>query len=374
MKLLRRWGMAISLACATLAAGAPGLQQTVITDALDSPVSMAVAPDGRVFVCEQDGRVRVIRRGRLLPKAFFIAPTRAAEEEGLLSIAFDPDFARTQWVYLLYTAPEPTPHERLLRVSASGDTALAGSEKVLLDLDAHLGRTHVGGALRFGEDGMLYLGTGENGFGEHSQNLRSTHGKLLRLRRDGSIPEDNPYFSVVTGLHRTVYARGLRNAFTLDIQRGTGRIFVNDVGADSVEEVNDVVARGNYGWPIVEGGQGSKELLPPIHAYSHREGCAITGGVFYDPARPKLPRHWLGMYLYADYCSGEIRAIDPAAPTTRVRLLRTLRAGPVDLRVARDGALLYLARGSTDVSGGPHSSKGSLVRVSAARQVRGASR
>ncbi|MEO5987411.1 MAG: PQQ-dependent sugar dehydrogenase [Candidatus Eisenbacteria bacterium] len=348
----------------------PGLEQRVLTDSLDSPVSMAVAPDGRVLVCEQGGHVRMVRAGRLLARPCFQAPTVADHEEGLLAVAFDPDFARDHWVYLLYTVAQPVRHERLTRVTISGDTALANSEQVLFELDAHTDRTHVGGALHFGEDGMLYVSTGENGAGEQSQDLRSTHGKILRLRRDGSIPEDNPFFDMLVGRHRAVYARGMRNAFSFDIQPGTGRIFVNDVGADSVEEVNDVVAGGNYGWPIEEGSHGTGAYLPPIHTYTHREGCAITGGAFYAARRPRLPRRWLGDYFYADYCASEIRAINPGAPMARRLVLRTVRAGPVDLRVAADGALLYLARGNTDVTGGPHSSRGSLVRVSTLERSR----
>ena len=363
---MRSLGLALA-ACATLGAASPALQQTVMTRALDSPVSMAVAPDGRVFICEQAGRVRVVRAGRLLPKPFYEVSTAAVQEEGLLSVAFDPDFASTRWVYLLYTHIDSTRHERLMRVTASGDTALAGRDTVLFDLDPHLDRTHVGGALHFGEDGMLYLGTGENGFGVLAQDLHSTHGKLLRLRRDGSIPEDNPWFTVATGRHRAIYARGLRNAFSMDIQRRTGRILVNDVGADSTEEVNDILSGGNYGWPIREGGLPAEGLLPPVHQYSHHEGCAIAGGLFYAPRRPRLSARWVGSYLFADYCSGAIRSLDPADPARSQFLLRTAIPGPVDLRVAADGGLLYLARGSTDATGGAHSSVGALVHVARPR-------
>ena len=124
---MRSLGLVLT-ACATLGAAPPALQQTIVTRALDSPVSMAVAPDGRVFICEQAGRVRVVRAGRLLPKSFHVVPTTAVQEEGLLSVAFDPDFARTRWVYLLYTHIDSTRHERLVRVTASGDTAVAGRD------------------------------------------------------------------------------------------------------------------------------------------------------------------------------------------------------------------------------------------------------
>ena len=153
---------------------APGFVETVVAESLDSPVSMAIAPDGRVFVCEQGGALRVIRGGRLLPAPFWTAPTRAFMEEGLLGVAFDPDFARNRFVYVCYTALEPARHQRIARLTASGDAAVRGSEVTLLDLDPNLEYHHVGGGLRFGRDGMLYAGTGENGHGDLSQSLRST--------------------------------------------------------------------------------------------------------------------------------------------------------------------------------------------------------
>lgn len=347
--------------------GADVVHEQVITAALDRPVSMAVAPDGRVFICEQAGRVRVVRAGRLLSRPVAVVPTHAQFEEGLLAVACDPDFNRTHHLYLLFTVADPARHERLLRVTVSGDTTVAGSDSVLFDLDPHTDVTHVGGALRFGEDGMLYVGTGENGIAERAQDLRSTHGKVLRLRRDGSIPEDNPFGALTTGRHRAIFARGFRNAFSMDVQPGTGRIFVNDVGADSTEEVNDLVAGGNYGWPMREGARPAAGLLPPIRDYPHRDGCAITAGLFCALHNRHLPSDWSGDYLYSDFCTGTIRAFDPARPGRAQMLFETRVPGPVDLRLARDGSLLYLARGQTDVTGNAPAPTGALVRVTRAQ-------
>lgn len=346
---------------------APGFVETLVTDSLDSPVSMAIAPDGRVFVCEQGGALRVVRGGRLLARPFWTAPTRAFMEEGLLGVVFDPHFARNGFVYVCYTALEPVRHQRVSRLVAAGDRAAPGSETAIADLDENTGYLHVGGGLRFGRDGMLYVGTGENGDGALSQSLRSTFGKLLRFHPDGSIPADNPFAGRTSGRHRAIWAMGLRNAFTFDVQPGTGRIFVNDVGDTTWEEVNEAVAGANYGWPAFEGPAGTANYRRPVHAYRHDRGCAITGGAFYGPARPAFPREWVGRYFYAEYCRNEIRWIAPDSPAEAHVFGTTGVPGPVDLRVGPDGCLWVLARGNSSPSGGPHSSSGSILRIAPAR-------
>lgn len=344
----------------------PGFTEQVIADSLDSPVSMAIAPDGRIFVCEQGGRLRVIKRGVLLVKPFVTVPTAAEVEEGLLGVAFDPQFTRNHAVYVCYTAIAPTRHNRIVRFIASGDTALPNAQTIF-ELDDHLAHMHVGGALRFGPDGTLYVGTGENGEGGFSQSLRSTSGKLLRIRADGSIPEDNPFFTIASGSRRAIWARGLRNAFAFDIQPRTGRIFINDVGGSAFEEIDEGVAGANYGWPVFEGPGNQEGFRDPIHSYDHTSGCAITGGAFYDPPVVRFPREWVGRYFYAEYCGNEIRWIDPAAPARAQTFGKTAVQGPLDLRVGPDGALYYLAHGNSNPVGGDHTSSGSVVRIAAMR-------
>lgn len=369
---LRAVAAALALSCASAPAPAapppprafaPGFIETVVADGLDSPVSMAIAPDGRIFVCEQGGALRVIKRGTLLPTPFWVAPTQAFMEEGLLGVALDPGFARNGFVYVCYTALEPVRHERIVRLVAEGDEAMAHSEITLLELDAHEAHLHVGGGLRFGRDGMLYVGTGDNDRGELAQSLRSTFGKLLRIRPDGAIPTDNPFMRETEGRHRAIWARGLRNAFTFDVQPGTGRMFVNDVGNSAWEEVNQAAAGANFGWPAFEGPQGGIGFRLPVHAYSHAQGCAITGGAFYSPARPAFPREWVGRYLYADYCRNEIRWLDPENSEAFHAFGVTGVPGPVDLRVGPDGRLYVLVRGNSAPTGGEHSSRGAVLRI-----------
>ena len=341
-----------------------GFSERVVADSLNSPVSMALAPDGRVFVCEQPGRLRVVRGGRLLARPFVTVPTRAVEEEGLLGAAFDPAFTRTHRVYVLYTALEPTRHNVIAYYRAAGDTA-ADAGTIVYEFDAHAAHQHVGGALRFGRDGMLYASSGECGDGSLSQSLASTAGKLLRMRPDGSIPADNPFPTSTRGRRAAIWARGFRNAFSFDIHPRTGRVFVNDVGGSRYEEVDEVRKGDNLGWPMLEGPGRQPKLVDPLYAYSHEAGCAITGGAFYAPAHPSFPGEWRDGYFFEDYCANEIRWLAPGAPARAVTFGHTRVPGPVDLRVAADGALWYLARGNSVPTGGPGTGGGVVVRISA---------
>ncbi len=343
-----------------------GFEQSVVVRGLDSPVSMAIAPDGRVFVCEQAGRMRVIRGGQLLPRAFGTFPTVAFEEEGLLGVAFSPTFARDSLVYVCYTAQAPARHSVIARVTAAGDSMVPGSLRVLFECDAQSAHQHVAGALRFGPDGMLYASTGEGQLGEAAQSLRSTAGKILRITPQGGVPDDGPFAHIATGRYRAIWARGLRNPFTFDIHPGTGRMFVNDVGGSKAEEIDDGVAGGDYGWPLHEGTARDTAFMSPVFAYNHTEGCAITGGAWYAPQRMAFGREWEGRYFFADYCRGEIRWLAPEAPAHAHVFAQTLLPGPVDLRVSADGALYVLVRGASLPTGGPHDPRGALLRLARA--------
>ncbi|MGE3175476.1 MAG: sorbosone dehydrogenase family protein [Planctomycetota bacterium] len=344
------------------------LQQTVLATQLDSPVAMALAPDGRVFVAQQGGAVRVIEDDVLLPQPFVVVPTIANDEEGLVGIALDPQFAQNGFVYLRVTTQTPTRHNQIVRYTASGDVAVAGSELVLFDLDTNQAHFHLGGSLRFAPDGTLFFATGDNDTPFFAGNLGSLHGKMLRIRSDGTIPTDNPYFGTLSGRLRAIWAHGFRNTFSFAIHPQTGRVFANDVGSSQWEEINDVVAGGNYGWPGNEGPGGAAGTTDPLYAYDHQSlggGCAVTGGAFYAPTTPQLGAQYPGQYLFCEYCRAEIRALDPAAPTGHTRVVTCDVRGPVDLAVAADGALYYLARGNGAGSGGTGIRFGALVKVTA---------
>jgi glucose/arabinose dehydrogenase len=314
-----------------------------------SPTAMAFAPDGRLFVCLQAGQLRVIKNGSLLSTPFVSLAVDSSGERGLLGIAFDPNFATNHYVYLYYTVPTSPIHNRVSRFTAAGDTAASGSEAVILELnDLSAATNHNGGAIHFGPDGKLYIGVGENGNGANAQTLSNLLGKMLRINADGTIPTDNPFYNTATGNNRAIWALGLRNPFTFAFQPGTTRLFINDVGQSTWEEINDGIASSNYGWPTTEGPTSDPAFRSPIFFYGHgtndMTGCAIVGGAFYNPPVPQFPSSYTGKYFFADLCSGWIRVFDPGAGTATG--FATGIFSPVDLHVGPDGALYYLAQGS----------------------------
>ncbi len=329
-----------------------------VATGLASPTAMQFAPDGRLFVCEQGGALRIIKDGLLLPVPFVTLTVSSAGERGLLGVAFDPSFSTNQWLYLYYTATTPTVHNRISRFTANGDVAVAGSEVVLLDLDTLNATNHNGGALAFGLDQKLYAAVGDNASGSNAQSMVTVLGKILRLNKDGTIPADNPFYASASGKNRTIWALGLRNPFTFAFNPAGTDFFINDVGEITWEEIDDGVAGANYGWPGSEGATSNPNFRSPRYAYNHSSGgCAITGGTFYSPLTTQFPASYVGNYFFADYCGGWIRKLDPSSGNTIADFASGITY-PVDLKVGADGALYYLARGS-----GNSSATGSVSRI-----------
>ena len=328
-----------------------GFTETAITG-LSNPTAMEIAPDGRIFICQQGGSLRVIKNGALLPTPFVTLNVDQSGERGLLGIAFDPNFATNNFIYLYYTVATTPRHNRVSRFTANGDVVVSGSETIILELDNLTGATnHNGGAIHFGPDGKLYIAVGENATPANAQTLTNMLGKVLRINSNGTIPADNPFFNTASGNNRSIWALGLRNPFTFAFQPGTGRLFINDVGQDTWEEINDGIAGSNYGWNITEGPTSNPAFRSPLFSYGHgggaTTGCAIAGGAFYNPNIIRFPQSFTGKYFFADLCSGWIRVFDPATGTASG--FATGISQPVDLKVAVDGSLYYLARGSNAV-------------------------
>jgi glucose/arabinose dehydrogenase len=313
---------------------------------------MAFSPDGRLFVCLQGGQLRVIKNAALLATPFVSLTVDSFNERGLLGVTFDPNFATNQFVYVYYTVPGTPAHNRVSRFTANGDVAVGGSETIVLDLDnLTTAGNHNGGAIHFGPDGKLYVAVGENANPANAQSLNNRLGKILRINADGSIPADNPasfpgIAGSTSGANRAIWSVGLRNPFTFAFQPGTGRLFINDVGASTFEEINDGIAGSNYGWSICEGfcAPPNPNLRNPLFAYGHGEGCAIVGAAFYNPPVNQFPANYLGKYFFGDLCSGWIRLFDPANGTagdfaTGVSTL-------VDVKIGPEGSLYYLAQGN----------------------------
>ena len=355
---IRRWGSRAAFALVlgsfhVRAATLPGgfTETQFGSNVGSSPTAMAFAPDGRLFVCLQGGQVRVIKNGTLLGTPFVTVPTTASGERGLLGVAFDPNFSTNQFVYFYYTVTTSPVHNRISRFTANGDVAAANSESVLVDLDNLSSATnHNGGGIHFGPDGKLYAGVGENANGANAQTLSNRLGKILRYNSDGTIPTDNPFFNTATGANRAIWSLGLRNPYTFAFQPGTGRMFINDVGQSTWEEIDDGIAGSNYGWPTCEGAcsPANANFRDPLFQYGHGSssttGCAIVGAAFYNPPVNQFPASYIGKYFFADLCSGWIRVFDPAAGTASG--FATGVSTPVDLQVGPDGCLYYLAQGN----------------------------
>ncbi len=325
---------------------------------LPEATSMRIAPDGRIFVCQRDGTVNVIKNGTLLPTPFVKLTTDQNGERGVGGICFDPNFTNNGYVYIYYTATTPTIHNRLSRFMAMGDVAMtgAGSEVILLEGETLADIYHTGGGLDFGKDGKLYLSMGEDNSPYNAQNLAKYKGKLLRLNPDGSTPSDNPYSSSPDPVTQKIWNIGLRNPYTLAVQPGTGRIFVNNVGADNFEEIHDGTESGqNFGWPIVEGFGADPAYANPIFAFPHEDagggqkGCANVGGTFFNPSSTNYPGSYQGKYFYMDFCNGWMYYLTPTATSfTNNTLFATgLTTQNLALQVGPDGNLYYLNRYNT---------------------------
>lgn len=356
-----------------------GFSETLVTNEVSFPVRMQFAPDGRLFICERGGNLRIVKNGVLLPTPFLSLQVSTDGERGLLGVTFDPNFATNHFLYIYYSTKASPIHNRLSRFTANGDVAVAGSEVVLLDLPA-LGdfvNIHNAGDLHFGKDGKLYVSVGNAGLSNESQSVSNLYqqnsnliGKILRLDPvnldlsnlpDSLIPTDNPTsFTVVnpqgvtsvvspTGLNRAIWALGLRNPFSFAIQPGTGTIFINDVGEATWEEINRGSAGANYGWPITEGYTTDSRFTSPLFAYAHGadKGCAITGGAFYNPVTNQFPNEYIGTYFFTDFCNGWIHRYNPTTNVVSDFAGGTTSTdpdkidSPVNLLVGDDGSLYY---------------------------------
>ena len=340
-----------------------GFSESLVTGGLNSPTAMAVAPDGRVFVTEQGGAVRVVQDGALLPTPFTNLTVDSSGERGLLGIALDPNFATNGLLYVYHTVPanpmtSVPAFNQVTRFTANGNVAVPGSAVNLLSLDGLSTATnHNGGAIQFGPDGKLYVAVGENGIGANSQSLNNRLGKILRINPDATLPPDNPTgFAGIngspTGMNRAIWAVGLRNPFTFAFQPGTGRMYINDVGGARFEEIDEGRAGANYGWPATEGTfdpAAFPNFTEPVFAYAHGSGSptvgnTIVGAAFYNPPAIRFPGDYVGDYFFADFTGNWINRLDPA--TGQVTNFADDLTGtfPVGLATTPTGDLLYLAR------------------------------
>jgi glucose/arabinose dehydrogenase len=286
--------------------GAP-VRLVEVVSGLESPTYVTAAPGepGRLYVVEQPGRVRVVENGALVEAPFLDIgdEVRSGGEQGLLSVAFHPDYARNGLFYVDYT--DRNGDTRVVEFRAEGDAAPVRERELLFAEQPY--PNHNGGQLEFAPDGRLLVGMGDGGKRDdpedRAQDLDSPLGKLLALDLDAAEPEPE------------LVAYGLRNPWRFSFDRPTGDLWIPDVGQDEWEEVNVLPAGQtglvNFGWDAREGLEPYEdtplneagELVDPVAVYDHTEGCSITGGYVYRGSElPDLE----GRYLYGDYCSGSI--------------------------------------------------------------------
>jgi glucose/arabinose dehydrogenase len=345
---------------------APASLQDALVTNVGGPTAIAFTPDGRLLITTQGGQLLVYQNGTLLSAPALDLSSRlcANSERGLLGVAVDPEFSANRFIYLYYTfnrlatcpVNDPTnannPVNRVSQFVLGNDNIVVqGSEVVLIDNILSPNGNHNGGDLQFGKDGFLYISVGDGGAdyagdsggGGNNDAARDKHvllGKILRIRRDGSIPPTNPFQMMnsgrcnMTGMTtpgnwcQETFASGLRNPFRLafDPNAAGTRFFINDVGQAAWEEIDEGIAGADYGWNIREGpcvnnsttncGSPPAGLTNPIFAYQHGDcsasgvrGNSITGGAFVPNG--VWPSQFNGAYLFGEFVCGKIFLLTP---------------------------------------------------------------
>lgn len=331
---IRSWVLALAAALLAPNAAAQGFafEPAFAQLSFENPLFLTGAPDAgeRLYVATQAGRIHVFpKQPEPQAAAVFLdlrsRVTQRGGEEGLLGLAFHPEFAKNRWFYLYYTPARRPRRAVVSRFTATSlDAADPASERELLTI-AQPYSNHNGGMLAFGPDGALYVAVGDGGSRgdprDNGQRLDTLLGKILRVSDEGKPLPGNPFLDR-PGARGEIWAYGLRNPWRFSFDRASGRLWAADVGQDDREEVDLIVKGGNYGWRVYEGTAPysksgvapASPYLPPVTTYDHDAGCSITGGYVYRGAAVPALR---GQYLYADFCSGTVWALDAAGEGPR---------------------------------------------------------
>ncbi|MCO6435523.1 MAG: PQQ-dependent sugar dehydrogenase [Phycisphaerae bacterium] len=306
------------------------------------PTALAFAPDGTLFVAERGGTIRAVVDGDVLPDSVAEIEVYTIGEGGLLGLAIDPEFASNGYVYAF--ASVSAVEQRILRLHIQDNVAT--DVTVIRGNLPTAGGNHNGGAIDVGPDGMIYFAIGDTGTPELAQELTSLAGKVSRIDREGVTPNDNPFITP-TGTPRAVWALGFRNPFRMCFSPD-GQLFVGDVGSNDEqrrEEIDQVNAGFNYGWPIVEGFSLPGVEVPadyhdPLVAYAE-EGASIAGCAVYSG--DVFPEEFRGNLFHLDYTSQSLfRVVLGGDEVLSHTLFLKTGGGPVDLIEGPDGALYWV--------------------------------
>jgi glucose/arabinose dehydrogenase len=350
-----------------------GVRLLEIASGLSVPLYLTSPPGdlSRLFIVEKTGAIRIVKDGILLPDPFLdiSGQVSGAAEQGLLGLAFPPDYASSGRFVIHYTDNAGNTRVSVFQVSANPDIADASSEQVILAADQPF-PNHNGGQIAFGPDGFLYLGLGDGGGLNdpegRGQDLSELLGSILRVDvQSGTsyrVPPDNPFVGRQPATRPEVWSYGLRNPWRFSFDRANGDLYIADVGEGHLEEIDVAPAANgggkgvNYGWSIMEGSQclGGRQcdqtgLTLPTYQYSHSVGCSVIGGYVYrGSALPALQ----GLYFYGDFCQGWVHSLRYTGGTaTEVTDWPALRAAGSLTSFGEDAAgELYVLEGSGRVS------------------------
>jgi glucose/arabinose dehydrogenase len=361
-----------SLSIAFLAAGGlpreqlagtpPDLKIEVLVRGLETPWALDFAPDGRIFINERSGRIRMIESGRLLSEPWMTLEVAAVGEAGLMGLAIDPQFTQNRFLYVAYTyrAADGRLQNRLVRLREDQKTGKGSLDKVLIDNVAG-SNNHDGGRVKFGPEGKLYWTTGDAQTTRFAQNLRSLNGKILRLNSDGSIPADNPF------PNSYVYSYGHRNPQGLAWQPKTQRLYSTEHGPSGFQgccrdEINYIERGKNYGWPEIRADETREGMVPPVIHAGTSETWAPAGATFVTRgpwAASLLFTGLRGQTLYRVVLDSN----DPRKVEKFERLLYRQFGRLRDIAEGPDGNL-YLLTSNRDGRGSPKDDDDRVIRLS----------
>jgi len=325
--------------------------ETVLSG-LEVPWSLNFAPDGRLFVTERPGRVRIVTLGGSSELALTLDGVFAQGEAGLLGLALDPEFAQNHFVYLYYSASVPGgAMNRIVRYREVNSRL--GERAVLLD-NIPAAQIHDGGRLRFGPDGLLYASAGDAADGNNAQDVASLAGKLLRLNRDGTVPRDNRFSS-------PVFTYGHRNPQGFDWHPTSGELWESEHGNNGNDEVNAIRTGLNFGWPRIEGAATMSGMEVPITFYN--PSIAPSGASFYRGQR--LPQFSSNFFVATLRGTHLLRLTVDASTrrvTTQERLLEGTFGRLRDVVSGPDG-YVYFCTNNRDGRGSPVSGDDRVLRI-----------